>query len=281
MSSENWSRALMEVGSGLDKVAGYHAEKERDQANAIREESLARLRMSHNEKLATERNTLTKELAETASTERQTLASEANQTRITLAGEANEYQDKRLTQQEIARVEASSVAGLKQIDMRIADLQDQMNDARFGAAENMTEADAATLADITKNVTQLKQQRRVQAFGDLLRLQKIGDERYVDMSEDELALAAGFDQDEIDAAKATMGGGPTPEPEPEPEPSKELMPVDDKGVDDPGAQASTGQRLLSEPAKNPDGTPKHPVNKGSLGYKAYDWLKNTTVPYGS
>lgn len=279
MGSENWSRALMEVGSGLDKVAGYHAEKERDEANAMREESLARLRMSHNERLAGERNTLTKELAETASTERQTLAKEANQTRITLAGEANEYQDKRLTQQEIARVEATSVAGLKQIDSRIADLQDQMNDARFGAAESMTEADTATLADINGEIASLYKQRKVTAFGDLLRLQKIGDPRYADMSEDEIALAAGFDQDEIDGAKKAMQ--PESKPEPEPEPSKDLMPVDDKGVDDPGTQASAGQRLLSEPVKNPDGTPKHPVNKDSLGYKAYDWLKNTAVPYGS
>lgn len=42
---------------------------------------------------------------------------------------------------------------------------------------------------------------------------------------------------------------------------------------------SLRQLFNAEPVKNPDGTPKYPANKESLGYKLFDWMQQPT-PYG-
>lgn len=42
---------------------------------------------------------------------------------------------------------------------------------------------------------------------------------------------------------------------------------------------SLNQLFNAEPITNPDGTPKYPANRESLGYKLFDWMQQPT-PYG-
>jgi hypothetical protein len=46
------------------------------------------------------------------------------------------------------------------------------------------------------------------------------------------------------------------------------------------AQGGASNLFNSEPLKNPDGSLKFPMDKESLGYRGFDWLKNKRVPYG-
>ena len=241
MSSEAWSRALMEIGGGLENLAGHQANKEREQARAMREESMLRLRLKHDKELAGQRDKTQRELHAESEAGATARAEAANTTRRELASEANEFQSHRLNQQELARLDGASAANIKQIDMRIAELQDQISEANFGAAENMTEVDQATVSQIEAQIEYMAGQKKLARLTALMQKQAMNDPSLKGLSEDQLAIKAGYTAAEVKAAREAMEGK-----KPEAEPTTSLMPEEEA----PRLDATAGAKLLDEPEQS-------------------------------
>lgn len=80
-----------------------------------------------------------------------------------------------------------------------------------------------------------------------------------------------FEQ-ELARRGGTQAAGPEAPPAP---PAPAVTPPSVK----PPTPGSLQDLFQSEPETNPDGSPKYPMNRNSLGYKAFEWLKSPT-PYG-
>lgn len=80
-------------------------------------------------------------------------------------------------------------------------------------------------------------------------------------------------------------GGSSSAPPPPTGPAAQVDPTPRTPMPEAGPQTqepspgSLNQLFNAEPITNPDGTPKYPANRESLGYKLFDWMQQPT-PYG-
>lgn len=280
MGSENWSRALMEVGGGLDKMAAYHGQKERDEANHMRTMSLQRLRGQQSKDLADTRYQRDVDLADKRYERDLGLADKANDRRL----DDRSYQERRLDDARRKEIRAANAAQVKSIDMEIGKLGAMLDEARL-KGEVM---DEAMVAELQRKSAMLEAQKVNLQYKGMLQLRELGDPLYKDKDDYDLMGQAGYLPDEIKAIRSRREGGDAPEKTSNVRPYDEWQekyesgdykgaPKDDRKLDsgEDSAEDSTGGELMAEETPS-----KHPINEDALGVRLFNWLQKD-IPYGS
>lgn len=195
MASERLSKALMSVGDGLVDMAGLSAQKEREQAQYMREQSLIRLR---GEQRSSESAADREFRAAEAAKDREFRGEQTDKT-IAAADrrtkDSEDYQMRRLRQQQLDSVESANVANIAALDKEISSAQRILDEA---AVDSMG-ADAEGVAQIRSRLDQLRDQRRMSVFKNMVQLKELEDDRYKDKDMRDLLISAGYSEAEADA----------------------------------------------------------------------------------
>lgn len=230
MSQRDVGRALLALSSGLQQWGGYRAQQERDQAMAMREENLTRLRAQLDAEARTQQQAFlsgesekdrTARLAEgTADREARRAEAEADRRTRREEGAADRavrreeiaVTSKRFDREDAANFDAAMLRQLNEIDQRIATLSDMKTKA--GLEGQMS--DPATLAQVDQQLQQLGQQRAQLSRERDLALARRGDSRYQVISPEEAQrLASAGRKPAASAAEAPAPEAATPAPQPQ------------------------------------------------------------------